>query len=392
MMPVTEPLDPLAVYVHLPFCTQKCDYCAFNSGPVDAAIRTAYLARIPREFERFHTRFPHYPRQAHSIFLGGGTPSVLTPDEMDQLLRQLLNFFPCPIEFTCEVNPQTASRPLFEVLQAHGCNRISMGLQTFDAGLLAQYGRAHGVAEFYETYEVVRALGFPQISFDLLYGHPDQTLAMWEADLTQALALAPSHVSLYALKVEPNTPFARADLEARQDPDRMADMFDLARDRMAAAGLQRYELSNFAQSGHQSLHNRAYWEFRDWVGFGLEAHSLLRTAPDLPPQPWVREKTYSRYFEALDAGNDALVPADSWTPEEVWQTALLMGLRLAEGVHVQTFDARWGTSLVDQIAPRLRQQEAWGLVEWGTDTGGELRLRLTEKGVYLSNQVFEALV
>lgn len=379
-------VEALAVYVHLPFCTKKCDYCAFNSGPVEQAIRSRYLALLPREFDRFRTAFPHYPDRAYTLFLGGGTPSVLTPGEMDALLTRLLAAFPDPIEFTCEVNPQSANRPLFEVLRAHGCNRISMGLQTFDASLLEKYGRAHGVAEFHETYATVCDLGFPQVSFDLLYGHPDQTLAMWASDLDQALALAPSHISLYALKVEPNTPYARGDIERRQDPDRMADMFDLARARMADAGLARYELSNFAQPGHQSLHNRAYWEFRDWIGFGLEAHSLLRPTSESAPRPYVREKTYARYFDALDSGADTLLPGESWEADDAWRTALLMGLRLAEGVDVAAFNRRWDVDLEAAVRPALALHERYALIEWGS------RLRLTEKGVYLSNQVFEAIV
>lgn len=385
-------VDPLAIYVHLPFCTKKCDYCAFNSGPVEAALRSRYLDLIPREFDRFHHRFPHYPRKAYTLFLGGGTPSVLTPDEMDRLLTRLLAVFPDPIEFTCEVNPQSANRPLFEVLRAHGCNRISMGLQTFDAGLLEKYGRAHGVAEFHDTYATVRDLGFPQVSFDLLYGHPDQSTGMWASDLDQALALSPSHISLYALKVEPNTPYARGDIERRQDPDRMADMFDLARERMASVGLARYELSNFAMPGHESLHNRAYWEFRDWVGFGLEAHSLLRTSPDASPLPFVREKTYARYFESLESDNDALLSGESWEADDAWRTALMMGLRLVEGIDVEAFDARWGTDLARDIRPALALHEQYGLVEWGSDDSGQTRLCLTEKGVYLSNQVFESII
>lgn len=385
-------LPPLAVYVHLPFCTKKCDYCAFNSGPVEAALRRRYLDLLPGEFDRFHTRFPHYPRQAYTLFLGGGTPSVLTPDEMERLLTRLLAVFPDPLEFSCEVNPQTANRELLALLRAFGCNRISIGLQTFDPVLLEHYGRAHGVAEFHETYQAVRELGFPQVSFDLLYGHPEQSHAGFARDLDQALALSPTHLSLYGLKVEEHTPFARMGIEARQDPDGMADMFELACARLAEAGLMRYELSNFARPGHQSLHNRAYWELRDWIGFGLEAHSLLRETPEAIPQPFVREKTYSRWFEALESGGDALVPGDLYSAADYERTALIMGLRLTEGVSATAFAERFDVELHERYAPILAPYEQWGLVEWISDDARGLVLRLTGRGAYLSNQVFAALV
>jgi putative oxygen-independent coproporphyrinogen III oxidase len=350
---------PLALYVHLPWCLKKCPYCDFNSHewnqgePPEAryldAVRADLDAALPLV----------WGRRIVSVFIGGGTPSLFSPEAIDRLLADVRARLPLDpgCEITLEANPGTFERERFRAFRAAGVTRLSIGVQSFDDAKLKALGRVHDRAQAMAAVEEAAA-AFDTFNIDLMYALPQQTLAELESDLKQALAFEPPHLSVYHLTIEPNTFFAKHPPPVPDD-DTACEMLDRIAEVTAAAGLQRYEVSAYARAGHQCTHNLNYWQFGDYLGIGAGAHSKLSYPHRVVRQVrWREPVAYMR--EAL-AGN-AVSNDDEVARDQLPFEFMLNALRLREGFELARFQERTGLPPSAIDAP-LREAEARGLIE-----------------------------
>ena len=348
---------PLALYVHIPWCVQKCPYCDFNSHQVrDALPEEAYIAALIADLE---TALPQiWGRKIVSIFFGGGTPSLLSGEGLDTLLTALRTRLPIlpDAEVTLEANPGTVEAGKFSAFRAAGINRLSLGIQSFDNAKLNALGRIHDGDEAKQAIELA-ARHFDNFNLDLMYGLPGQSLEQALSDIDTALSFAPPHLSCYQLTLEPNTAFAAAPPEL-PGHDLCADMQDAIETNLAAAGFTHYETSAFAQSGRQCRHNLNYWTFGDYLGIGAGAHSKL-TLHDrvLRQMRWKQPKQYlAKVAEAAPVQEEFTVERDS-LPFEFMMNAL----RLNQGFDEALFPARTALPL-KTIENELRRAEQEGLI------------------------------
>jgi oxygen-independent coproporphyrinogen-3 oxidase len=334
--------QPLALYVHWPFCVSKCPYCDFNShvrSQIDqAAWRDALLSDLAHEAALLPGR------RIGSIFFGGGTPSLMDPATVDALISAALRRWPATddIEITLEANPNSVEAARFADLSAAGVNRLSLGLQSFDDNALAFLGRAHSAREGFHALETAQRR-FHRVSFDLIYALPGDTDDSWSAMLAQALAMGTEHLSLYQLTIEPGTRFAamfdRGEL-VPLDSDRAAALYELTDDMTSAAGLPAYEISNHARRGRQSRHNLTYWRYGDYSGIGPGGHGRrigMRT---------VRHRKPENFLSAVRRNGNGVSEEAPLLTGEAADEALVMGLRLAEGLDVAAIAARFGLETV----------------------------------------------
>jgi oxygen-independent coproporphyrinogen-3 oxidase len=333
---------PLALYVHWPFCVSKCPYCDFNShvrSQIDQDTwRDALLADLAHEARLLPGR------RLTSIFFGGGTPSLMDPTTVETLIRGACEHWDAAddIEVTLEANPNSVEAARFADLAAAGVNRLSLGLQSFDDHALAFLGRAHSGAEGLAALETAQN-HFARVSFDLIYALPGDTEAGWSETLDRALALGTSHLSLYQLTIEPGTRFdsmvARRDFEPL-DAEAAAALYELTDELTAAAGMPAYEISNHARSGAESRHNLTYWRYGDYAGIGPGAHGRrlgMRT---------VRHKKPENFLSAIDRNGHGIVEEALLPPTEAADEALVMGLRLSEGIDADALAERFGFSTI----------------------------------------------
>ena len=374
---------PLALYVHWPFCVSKCPYCDFNSHvreSVDQDVwRRSLLAELAHEAER--TTGP-----LGSIFFGGGTPSLMPPETVAAVLDAAERAwgFASDIEITLEANPSSVEAARFADLAAAGVNRVSLGLQALDNDALRFLGRAHDVAEGLDALATAQR-AFGRVSFDLIYARPGQTLAAWEAELGRALGFGTEHLSLYQLTIEPGTRFATEAAAGRltiPDADAAADLFEATRAMAAAAGLPAYEVSNHARPGAESRHNLTYWRYGDYVGIGPGAHGRrggVATFRRRKPENWLA---------ALERNGHGIEAEEPLAPRTRAIEALLMGLRLDEGIDLSRVAALGEVTeeaLVDAKAAARLQNE--GLIERAGP-----RLRVTGSGMLLLDAILPTLV
>ena len=365
-MPRMLATPPLSLYVHLPWCVRKCPYCDFNSheqrGPLPFA---AYVDALVADLE--HDLPLVWGRTVHSIFFGGGTPSLFPADAIDAFLQAAgarLRLAP-GLEITLETNPGTTEHGRFEDYRRAGVNRLSFGIQTFDDAVLATLGRIHDAADAVAAVRLAQAAGFDNINLDLMYALPGQTLAMAEHDVALALALAPTHVSHYQLTLEANTVFAARPPVGLPDEDLAWDMQAACQARLADAGFDQYEVSAYARAGRECAHNLNYWRFGDYLGIGAGAHgkvtlgaeqAILRRWKVKHPAAWL-----------ATAGNDAATGGDerieaAQRPFEY----MLNALRLNSGFQLADFEARTGLGRAAIAAP-LQQGVALGWLELAAD-------------------------
>jgi oxygen-independent coproporphyrinogen-3 oxidase len=388
-------LPPLSLYVHLPWCLKKCPYCDFNSHELapktpsasapqgglsglgrpgagwdrDELPETRYLAALRADLE---SALPLvWGRQVHSVFLGGGTPSLFSPEGIAQLLSDIRARLPLApqAEITLEANPGTFEKDRFRAFRAAGVTRLSVGVQSFNDAHLRALGRVHDARQAVAAVEEAAA-SFETFNLDLMYALPGQTLAQLEQDVTQALALLPPHLSIYHLTIEPNTYFAK--FPPATPPDDLAyAMLDRITEMTATTGLQRYEVSAYAKPGHRCFHNQNYWSFGDYLGIGAGAHGKLSF-----PNRIVRQV---RYREPRLYMDKALAGEPVAQDEEVARADLpfefmLNALRLKEGFALQDFVARTGLPL-STIEQPLQEAQSKGLIERGA-----ARVKPTERG------------
>ncbi len=370
---------PVALYVHWPFCVTKCPYCDFNSHVRETVDQAAWQAALLTDLAFETARLPG--RRLASIFFGGGTPSLMPPATVAAIIEAACQHWtPEPdLEITLEANPSSVEAGRFTAFASAGVNRLSLGVQALDDAALKLLGRPHDVAAALTALDVAQAT-FGRVSFDLIYDRPGMTRESWQAELARALGFGTTHLSLYQLTIEPGTRFAT--LHARgqlvmPDEDTSADLFAMTQAAAAAAGVPAYEISNHAAPGMESRHNLTYWRYGDYAGIGPGAHGRREGVATLrrkKPEHWLAGVTETGH------GMESETPL---TIQERTSEALVMGLRLAEGLDTARFVARCGTALADAVKPEAVAR----LVAQGLLTSDMRGLRLTTAGWPLANAV-----
>ncbi|MGH2535472.1 MAG: radical SAM family heme chaperone HemW [Thermomicrobiales bacterium] len=375
------PGAPIGLYLHIPFCAHICPYCDFNTYAGQDALIPRYVAALEREIRSAHPAF----QSASTIYLGGGTPSLLTPADVARLIHACRESFALlpDAEITIEANPNSVDAGYFAGLLDAGVNRLSLGVQTLHRRGLRTLGRQHEATDAEAAFRTARAAGFANINLDLIFGWPGQELKSWERDLETILGWAepPEHLSLYSLIVEPGTPMA--DAVARGiltvlDDDQTADLYEAAIARLAAAGWTHYEVANWARApALASRHNAIYWRNGEYAGFGAGAHGRIgnrRTMNHLLP---------ASYVAAIDAGESPVSNVEELPERTRMGETMMLGLRLLhEGVGRASFAARHGRELDDAYGSTIRDLADLSLLHVDNE-----RLRLTHRGLMVANDV-----
>ncbi|MBU0944758.1 MAG: radical SAM family heme chaperone HemW [Proteobacteria bacterium] len=373
-----------ALYIHIPFCAAKCSYCSFNSYAGLEGLQERYVEALCVEMVKSASGRRIAPLQ--TIFLGGGTPTLLSASLLRKVLSSCLALFPLApdAEISIEANPGTVDGEKLDFLRAAGVNRLSLGVQSFADQELGRIGRIHSAAEAVRAVHMARAAGFQNLSLDLMYGLPDQDAGSWRTSLETAFSLALNHLSLYQLTVEEGTPLERMVREKRvqlPDDDDVAVMDALSTELSAGAGLLQYEISNYAQPGYQCRHNITYWENRDYLAIGSGAVSCLDGC---------RRRTVAgpeQYCDLIEAGQSVVIEEETLQADASFRETVIMGLRLNRGVSLNQLQRRYGILPEDYYGKILEQLIADGLL---VQKGGYLRL--TERGRVFANRVMAELV
>jgi len=373
----------LGLYLHIPFCSSICSYCNFNRGLLDPDLKTRYVAALAAEIRR--TSQPT-PRAADTIFFGGGTPSLLDPPEIASLIAACRNTFDLATdaEITLETNPETATPERLEAFREAGVNRISFGVQSFEDEELKRLGRVHSAARAREAIRAARSAGFANLSFDLMLWLPGQSFVSWLRTIDEAVALGPDHLSLYLLELYPNAPLKEAMARepwSQAPDDEAADMYLAGLDRLDAAGLHQYEISNAARPGCESRHNLKYWQSGDWWGFGCGAHSTVDGVR------WQNIASVEDYVDRLARDEAVTIDRRILPPADRAGEALFTGLRLTAGIDRAAFAAQHGSD------PWLTYRaELAPFCEAGLVWEREGRMGLTRQGMLMANEIFVTFV
>jgi oxygen-independent coproporphyrinogen-3 oxidase len=372
---------PLGLYLHIPFCASICNYCNFNRGLFDPEQKGRYVRALEREVRASATE-----EATDTIFFGGGTPSLLEPEEIRSLIdvcRESFTLAPRS-EITLETNPETVSVARMKGFRDAGVNRISLGVQSLHDTELLRLGRTHSSARAREAIAMVREAGFENVSLDLMMWLPAQRVSDWQATVEGLVELAPEHASLYLLELYPNAPLrdamARANWSLAPDDD-AADMYEWAMDRLAAAGYEQYEISNVARPGHESRHNLKYWQDGAWRGFGCGAHSTVGA------RRWRNVAGIDDYIARVAAGRDPVAERLERTDEDRLGDALFTGLRLTRGVDLGAIASRYGVDVWARYGQALQPYVDAGRLVYDGRT-----LRLTTSGMLVANEVMTVFV
>ena len=365
---------PLELYVHIPFCVRKCQYCDFLSGPSDEETKDRYIEALLKEIRAAeHTE----DYEIVSVFIGGGTPSALKAEAIASIMRTLQEqFFFCEdAEVTIEANPGTVDLEKLTIYRNVGINRLSLGLQSTDAEELKLLGRIHSYEEFLKSYEWAREAGFSNINIDLMFAIPGQTGEAWRQHLYQVAELNPEHISAYSLIIEEGTPFAEQNLDL-PDEDTEYQMYEDTAEILERYGYRQYEISNYAKQGYMCRHNAGYWQRREYLGFGLGASSLyggMRFSNTHQMQEYLKE---SRNPDQIR--QDVTVLSRNEQIEEF----MFLGLRMTEGISEKKFEENFDVRLMDVYGDILQKYEETGFMEHI-----ETKWRLTRKGIHVSNHI-----
>jgi oxygen-independent coproporphyrinogen-3 oxidase len=368
-----SPLDQSAgIYVHIPFCLTRCGYCDFNAYAGLDSLKPRYLRALMHETTLAGPAW--HGTDIASVFLGGGTPTTLEPDQLDGLLAHIrATFSVAPrAEITVEANPDTVDEVRLEALRAAGFARLSLGAQSFDRRVLASLERVHEPESVARAIVAARRAGYANLNVDLIYGAQGETLASWERTLSETIDLAPEHVSAYALTIEPATPLGRkvaSGAAPQPDPDLQADMFGLACGLLGDAGYRHYEISNWARPGYECRHNLGYWERRPYAGLGAGAHGYRDDVR------WWNVRPPEAYMEQVESGQLPIGGSESLEPSDAYLEEVFLKLRILEGVPSSWFEPS-----------RFERFLAIGLLL--EDDG---RLVPTERGMLLLNEIVLAL-
>ena len=371
----------LGLYLHIPFCASICSYCNFNRGLFDAELKAQYITALEAEIRRASDG-----SAADTIFFGGGTPSLLEPEEVARLIAACRESFAIAsdAEVTLETNPETVTTARMRGFRAAGVNRVSVGVQSLIDEELQRLGRTHSSRRAREAIADVRAVGFDNVSLDLMMWLPQQGMAEWRTTVEGLIALDPDHASLYLLELYPNAPLreamARASWSLAPDDD-AADMYLWAMARLDDSGYSQYEISNVARPGRESRHNLKYWRDGAWLGFGCGAHSTRGA------DRWKNVAGTAEYVARIAARRDPAVDRRTRTAQERLEDALFTGLRLSDGVDLHAIETCYGVNVWAQYGDALRPHIDAGRLLWG-----EGRLRLTRPGMLVANDVMAVFV
>jgi oxygen-independent coproporphyrinogen III oxidase len=379
-------MQALTIYVHVPFCIQKCGYCDFNAYLYQDDMARAYLAALQQEIARMADEQPWTGYSVDSIYFGGGTPSTLAPEDLASLLGVLGYCFPLhrEAEITVEADPGTIDLGGLEALRAGGFNRLSVGVQAFDDDLLNTLDRLHSAADARCALAWARRAGFMDLNLDLMFGLPGQSLAAWEASLYEAMAFIPTHISVYGLTIEERTPFHRRQQLGRlalPDEEEQVAMFERADQLLTGAGYVHYEISNYALPGWVSRHNLHYWRHGEYLGFGAGAHAYLNGyRRENERLPW-------RYIRAIaGSGSAAGMPEFIDAARRVHE-GLMVGLRLREGIDLKAFADDYGVLLEIAYAAPIAELTQGGYIEVTNS-----HIRLSDRGRLVVDAVLSILL
>jgi oxygen-independent coproporphyrinogen III oxidase len=375
-------VSSLGLYLHIPFCSSICNYCNFNRGLFDAALKARYVDALETEIRRSSAR----GRAADTIFFGGGTPSLLDPHEIARLIAACRETFALDArpEITLETNPETSSAERMERFRAAGVNRISFGVQSFREPELKRLGRLHTAGRAIAAVGEARGAGFDNLSLDLMMWLPQQSRDDWRESVETLIGVGPDHASLYLLELYPNAPLkeemARSGWSLAPDDD-AAEMYLWSLERLGQAGYRQYEISNVARQGLESRHNLKYWADGEWAAFGCGAHATL---------DGVRTRNVAsteEYIRRIGEGETVVSEARRLSSTERLEEALFTGLRLAEGLDVDAIGRRYAVDVWARFGPRLVPY-----VEAGLLVRDGARLRLTREGMLLANEIMAVFV
>ena len=368
----------IALYIHFPFCRRRCSYCSFVSYQGRESDIPDYVNALEKELVLRAT-----DQKVCSIYFGGGTPSLLSPEQIHDILHTIHSLFPVDeaSEVTLEANPGTVDERYLTAVRKAGINRLSLGVQSLDDGELALLGRIHTALEARDAVQFARNAGFTNLSFDLIYGLPGQTISSWHRTLDELIGLSPEHISLYPLTLEDDAPMHLAIQRAEVppiDPDLTADQYELAQDTLAAHGYHHYEISNWAKGGYECRHNLVYWHNLPYLGIGVAAHSYIHGH---------RLANTTDLDSYLNAFSSNLPPAweldEEIGPELHLSETVILGLRLSEGIGLDDIKHRFGIDLLRHYEQQVGETAALGLLEYSGQ-----RIRLTRRGRLLGNEVF----
>jgi oxygen-independent coproporphyrinogen III oxidase len=385
----------LGIYVQVPFCQTRCTYCNFHTGVVSSARFAPYVAGVCREIEGREKLYAAHGvelpaeltrAKVDTVYIGGGTPSLLDPAHLQNILDSIRGTFVCEFsEITLEADPETITAGKAEAWARAGINRISFGVQSFCDPELVAAGRMHRRADVYRAAAVLREVGVENISFDLIAGLPLQTPESWKDSLRAAIELSPEHVSVYILEVDEKSRLGaellsggtRYNAGAVPSEDQMAEFYELAQSELSAVGYHHYEISNWAKPGRESAHNLKYWRREPYLGFGAGAHSFSGT------QRWANAHDAANYVSAMDAGNLPVESVETLTAAAALEEELFLGLRQLDGIDVSRIEAEYAVKLAGRFDPLASA----GLVE---RTGS--KVRLAPSRISVSNEVFVELL
>lgn len=366
-----------SIYIHIPFCRQKCLYCDFHSFAVSPSVYEDYTNALLSEIK--NKQHLYQKETIQTIFFGGGTPSILPTFLLQKIMTALYQYYTVSknAEITIEANPGTLSLSTLYDFKKIGFNRISIGLQCWQDELLARIGRIHNRNMFLENYYNARKAGFQNINIDMMFSLPDQTFSQWQQSLYSILALQPEHISVYSLIIEPDTPFFELYQQNKISlPEEETDraMYHFAQKLLCENGYQQYEISNFAKKGYECQHNKVYWQIKHYLGFGLGAHSFLEN-----------KRFHNTYNlkKYLSSENTEMLDLESLTVSQLQSEFMFMGLRMMEGISDTEFQKRFGISLCSVYGKQITDLINKNLIEKKQN-----HYVLSRRGIDLSNTVF----
>lgn len=364
----------LELYIHIPFCVRKCEYCDFLSGPAGKQEQREYMEALFSEIDGTE-KFEDY--EVSTIFIGGGTPSVLPGEWIEELMEKVKNHFPVRTdgEISIEANPGTVDESKLQSYRRAGINRISFGCQSGDDEELKMLGRIHTWEEFLESFSLARAAGFSNINVDLMSGLPGQSLSSWEESLEKVAKLQPEHVSAYSLIIEEGTPFALKKLNL-PDEEEERKMYEKTHEILESYGYHQYEISNYGKPGKECLHNIGYWQRKEYLGLGLGSASLIQE------KRFHNTGKMEGYLAKSDKVGEIREDIEKLTRENQMEEFMFLGLRMLEGVSEKEFQEKFGTDLKNIYGDVIKKYIQLGLLEQKGD-----RLYLTRRGISVSNPV-----
>ena len=370
----SEHRKQLELYIHIPFCIRKCQYCDFLSGPSDRKTRDRYMDALQKEIQAVRDVEAY---EIVSVFIGGGTPSVLEAGAIASLMDTVRKKFALrdDIEITIEANPGTVDREKLSVFRRAGINRLSLGLQSTDPAELKMLGRIHTYEEFLQSYRMARAAGFDNINIDLMFAVPGQTEEAWKQHLREVAELEPEHISAYSLIIEEGTPFAEKELDL-PDEDTEYQMYEDTAEILKEYGYHQYEISNYAKKGYECRHNAGYWKRTEYLGLGLGASSLYGGLR------FFNTRDMQEYLRFSDQAEKIRKEVTRLGRKDEIEEFMYLGLRMTEGVSEEDFEEKFGEKLENIYAPVLQKYKETGFLEYtGTNW------RFTRKGIHVSNHI-----